>query len=252
MLAGEEALSALFVTPHDRGFVRPKGAPVENGKTGRVAGKAARHRFRHRRRHPPLPTRPKAGHHAHTVAGTSAGLTPHIDEEGWHHALPGINFHLSLKAAPGAGGESVPCDDLSAAIKLWARGQAFGLLCRLPFRFVIEHNPRERYRACGRLIVTDRDSGRALGVPDVGEGEIKPAGRSELSRQNPVPTIQPIATRRAPCLRRPSMLALPSAPPSGAAISSNAQWFHNSCRRLAERQGRMDDAVTILPGGALG
>ena len=35
--------------------------------------------------------------------------------------------------------------------------QAFELLCRLPYHFVTECSPPERSRACGRLIVTDRE-----------------------------------------------------------------------------------------------
>lgn len=95
-------------------------------------------------------------------------------------------------------GESVPCDDLPAAIGLWARGR------HSTFRFVAECSPRERYRACGCPIVTDQD------------GDIAGA-RCHVQQ-----------------------------------CSVDREEFHNSCRRLAERPGRMDDTATIPPDGALG
>ena len=197
VLADEEALSALFATLHDQGFTWPKDAPTEDGETGRLGalratdfGTAADiHRY------PPAQT----GRHAHIVADGAAGLAPHTDE-GWRHALPGTNFHLSPKTARRIGAVRRS----AGRHRVVGKRQAFDLLCRLPFRFVAECSPRERYRTCGRPVVTDRD------------GEI--VGARRHVRQCSVDRVE----------------------------------FHNSCRRLAERPGRMDDAATILPGGALG
>ena len=96
MLVDEEALSALFVTPHDQGFARPKDTSAEDGETVRLGTLRATdsgttagiHRY------PPAQTGP----HAYIAADGATGLTPHTDKD-WHHALRGVDFHLSPKTA---------------------------------------------------------------------------------------------------------------------------------------------------------
>ena len=167
---------------------------------------------------------------------------------------------------------SMLCDGLLAAIRLRAGDrQAFDLLCRLPFRFVAERSPQERYHAYGRLIVTDRDgdiagvcfSNRTLGVQDMDEDEIEPAYRA----------LRAFATELyGACLAyrhklRPGechvfdnhrvIHARTAFDPAAGRrhiqqCSVDREEFHNSYRRLAEKPGCMDDAAAILPGGALG
>ena len=142
------------------------------------------------------------------------------------------------------------CDGLSAAIRLRTGDrQAFGLLCRLPFRFVAERNPQERYHAYGCLIVTDRDgdiagvrfSDRTLGVHDMDEDEIEPAYRALRAFAAELYGAD-LAYRHK---LRPGECHIKQ-------CSVDREEFHNSYRRLAEKLGRMDDAAAILPGDALG
>ncbi len=273
LLADDEALLAFEVRLRDYGFARVRGAPAGDDEVARLAERLGALRNTDFGPVATIENRPpsKEGRYTNLGAGGWVRLAPHTDE-GWRYAPPGISFHLGLESTPGEGGESILVDGLLAARRLAARdADAFEFLARQPFRFCAERNPRERYVARGRMIVTDQDgevvgirfSDRTLGVQDLDEATIEPAYKAlgafarEIYSEDLVyrHKLQPGECHvfdNHRILHARTEFDPASGPRRIAQCSVDREEFHNSYRQLCERLGRMDDANIILPNGALG
>ncbi len=273
LLADDEALFAFEVRLRDCGFARVSGAPGGDGEVARLAERLGVLRHTDFGAVAMIETRPpsKTGRYTNLGAGGWVRLAPHTDE-GWRYAPPGISLHLGLESTPGEGGDSILVDGLLAARRLADRDrEAFEFLTRQPFRFCAERNPRERYVARGRVIVTDQDgevvgirfSDRTLGVQDLDEELIEPAYRAlrafarELYRTD---LVYRHKLQGGEChvfdnhriLHARTEFDPGAGPRRIAQCSVDREEFHNSYRQLCEKLGRMDDASLILPNGALG
>lgn len=272
-MADDAALHDLFAALRDHGFARLRGAPAEPGAVTRLAERFGPIRMTDFGAIADIRTVPSGSgsRYANIGSGSSNRLGPHTDE-GWRYAPPGINFHLALEVTPGAGGESLLYDGLLATERLRRNDpEAFAFLAATPLRFAAERNDRERYYAHGRMIVLDQDgevsgvrfSDRTLGVQDLREDLIEPAYRAlrafaaELYADDLVYChgLQPgemhvFDNHRV--LHARMAFDREAGPRHLQQCSVDREEFHNRLRLLARRLGRSDEAIAILPGGALG
>lgn len=205
------------------------------------------------------------------IGGTAANAqAPHTDET-WRHSVPGMQFFHCLKPDPSGGGQSIFTDGLSAAHRLRQKNpEAFDFLTKVPIVFAAERNPKERFRARGRMIAVDIDgiirgvrfADRTLPPLDLPERLVEPAYRAirafatemyspEIALERTLQSGECVIFDNHRVLHTRRAFNKQAGERHIQVVTVDREEFHNRFRQLAEAQGFGEDAWMEQDSGAL-